>query len=326
MNTVRIKTSRRMKNQDSPEYIPAGRQRFRRLRNNYELLLLSLPAIIYFIIFHYIPMAGIVIAFKDYKYNLGLFASRWVGIDNFRFFFISQDAFRITRNTVGYSIIFIITGICCSVIIALLLFELTNKFALKFFQTTMILPYFLSWVIVGFITYILFNPVLGVSNQLLNSIGLKEIDWYSEPKYWPFILTLVNLWKSIGLNSIIYYAALMGIGNEIYEAAIIDGASRWKQTLHISIPSLYPIMTILSILSIGNMFRGDFGLFYQIPRDVGALYPTTDIIDTYIYRGLRGGDIGITAAVGFFQSFVGLFLVVAANSVVRKIQPDNSMF
>lgn len=297
-----------------------------RMMENLELLLLTLPALICFTIFNYLPMFGTILAFKDFRYNLGILGSKWVGFKNFEFFFFSQDAWRITRNTVGYGVVFIVMGIICSVFVALLLFEVTNKVSIKIYQTTMILPYFLSWVIVGYITYALLNPSQGVINQLLKMIGAKPISWYAEPQYWPFILTVVNIWKTVGLNCIIYYASLMGINYELFEAAIIDGANRVQKTWYISIPSLIPLMTILSILAIGNLFRGDFGLFYQIPRDVGTLYPVTDIIDTYVYRGLRNGNIGMTTAVGLFQSVVGLILVVITNYIVKRINSDNSLY
>jgi putative aldouronate transport system permease protein len=191
----------------------------------------------------------------------------------------------------------------------------------------MILPHFLSWVIVGYITYILLEPSIGVFNQALNFFHLEKINWYLEPKYWVAILPVVNVWKTIGLNCIMYYAALMGIDEQLFEAATVDGASKWKQIKYITIPSLVPLMTILTILHIGNIIKGDFGLFYNIPRNVGLLYPTTDIIDTYIYRGLQtGDDIGITTAVGLFQSLVGFIMVVATNKIVKKISPENSLF
>ena len=306
---------------------PARRPKKKRAgKEHYELLLLALPALIYYFIMNYIPMFGIIIAFKDYKYNEGIFGSEWCGFNNFRFFFESQDAWRITRNTVGYGIIFIITGVVCGVAIALLLFEIRKKIALKTYQTVMILPNFLSWVIVSYITYILLNPALGVVNRVLEMLHIPAQDWYSDPKYWPFILTYSQTWKTVGMNSIMYYAALMAVDESLFEAASLDGANKWQQIRHISIPSLLPLVTILIINNMGSIFRGDFGLFYQVPRDVGALYPATDIIDTYVYRGLRTGDVGITSAVGFFQSFVGLFMVVGTNAVIRKIAPENAMF
>ncbi|BCJ93861.1 sugar ABC transporter permease [Anaerocolumna cellulosilytica] len=296
-------------------------------RENFELSVMLLPGIIFFLIFSYLPMLGIIIAFKDYRNNLGIFKSEWIGFRNFKFFFTSQDAFRIARNTVGYGIVFIILGIVCAVTIAILLYEIKNKLALKFYQTTMILPHFLSWVIVGYITYIILEPNMGILNQILNFFGINSINWYLEPKYWVAILPVVNVWKTVGLNSIMYYAALMGIDEQLFEAATVDGAGKWKQIRHITIPSLVPLMTILTILHVGNVIKGDFGLFYNIPRNVGLLYPTTDIIDTYIYRGLQtGDDIGITTAVGLFQSFVGFIMVVVTNKIVKKISPENTLF
>ncbi len=303
------------------------KSKWRTFRDNFELSVMLIPGILFFLIFSYIPMFGVIIAFKDYRNNLGILGSKWVGLRNFKFFFTSQDAWRIARNTIGYGLVFIILGIVCSVTIAILLYEIKNKFALKFYQTTMILPHFLSWVIVGYITYILLEPNMGILNQILQFFGMKSIDWYLEPKYWVVILPLVNVWKTVGLSCIMYYAALMGIDEQLFEAATVDGASKWKQVKYITIPSLVPLMTVLTILHVGNIIKGDFGLFYNIPRNVGLLYPTTDIIDTYIYRGLQtGDDIGITTAVGLFQSFVGLVMVVATNKIVKKISPENSLF
>ncbi len=325
LNTMKNNSKKTNESQLS-NYKISKKNGFRHFLDNAELLLLALPAIIYFIIFNYLPMVGVIIAFKSYSYDKGIFGSEWIGFKNFKFFFTSQDAWRITRNTVGYGAVFITTGIITAVIVAILLFEIKKRFAIKFYQTTMILPHFLSWVIVGYITYTLFHPEMGVFNQIIKATGFEGINWYSEPKYWPFILPLANIWKHVGMNCIIYYAALMGVDAQLYEAATIDGATKWQQTWNISVPSLIPIMTILSILAIGNIFRGDFGLFYQIPRDIGVLYPTTDIIDTYVYRGLRSGDIGITSAVGLFQSVVGLALVVTTNAIVKKVNSENSMF
>lgn len=296
------------------------------MRESLWLLLLTLPGLIYYIVWHYIPMFGLVIAFKDYTYNAGILGSEWVGFDNFKFFFASNDAWRIARNTVGYAATFIVLNAVTGTFVALLLNEVKSRAAVKTYQTIMILPNFLSWVVVGFVAYIFLNPALGVANQVLALFGKEWVDWYSNPNYWPFILTFMSIWKGIGMNSIMYYAALLGVDQELYEAATIDGANGIQKCLHISIPSLVPLITTLSILAVGSIFRGDFGLFYQIPRDVGALYPTTDVIDTYIYRGLRNGNIGITSAVGLFQSVVGLVMVVVTNLIVRKIEPDNALF
>lgn len=300
---------------------------WKEFKDNAELSALLLPGVILMIVFMYIPMFGVIIAFKDYRNNLGIFGSEWVGFQNFQFFFTSQDAWRIARNTMGYGIMFIVVNLIAAVIVAILLYEVKSRVALKFYQTSMILPHFLSWVIVGYITYILLEPNMGVFNQIIRWFGGEGLNWYSEPKYWIAILPLVNLWKNIGLKCIMYYAALMGIDRELFEAAEIDGANRFKQILHITLPSLVPLMTILTILDVGHIIKGDFGLFYTIPRDVGLLYPTTDIIDTYVYRGLRtGDDIGITTAVGLFQSVIGFIMVVGTNLIVKKISPDNSLF
>lgn len=296
------------------------------IADNIEFLLLALPAILFFLIFAYLPMFGAVVAFKEYHFDLGIFASPWNGLKNFEFFFTSQDVWRITRNTAGYGFLFIILGLITSVGLALMLFEIKNKAALKYYQTTVLLPNFMSWVIVGYITYILLQPDRGVLNQITTTFGGGAAQWYLEPKFWPCILSVVNIWKTIGMGSVVYYAALMGVSPDIYEAATIDGASKWQQTISISIPSIKNVMVILTILSLGNILRGDFGLFYQISRDVGVLYPTTDIIDTYVFRGLQTGSIGQTAAVGLFQSVVGFFMVVVTNYIVKKIEPESAMF
>jgi putative aldouronate transport system permease protein len=298
----------------------------RLVRENIALFVLTLPAILYYLIFHYTPMFGIILAFKDYKYSEGILGSSWIGFKNFEYFFTSMDAWRITRNTVSYAAVFIVLGNIAAVSVALLLFEIRGKLALKFYQTAMIMPKFLSWVLVGYMTYALFNPTLGYFNQLLHFFGLESIDVYSNSKYWPYIIVSVEIWKTVGLSSIIYYAALMSVDPELFEAAKIDGAGRMRQIFAISLPSLSPVLTIIIILAIGNLFRGDFGLFYQIPRDIGVLYPTTDVIDTYVYRGLRAGDFGISAAVGLFQSVVGLILIVISNWIVTKVKPENSLF
>jgi putative aldouronate transport system permease protein len=224
---------------------------------NMELSLLLIPGIIFFIVFAYIPMFGVVIAFKDYKNNLGIFGSKWVGFDNFKFFFTSQDAWRITRNTIGYGALFIVVGIISAVIVALLLYEVKKKLALKVFQTSMILPNFLSWVIVGYITYILLEPNLGLINQFLKLLGKEGIGWYSETKYWPFILTATNIWKGVGMSCIMYYAALIGIDPSLYEAATVDGATKFQQAKHISLPALVPLMTIMMILQVGHIIKTD---------------------------------------------------------------------
>ena len=293
---------------------------------NLEYLLLALPAIVFFLMFRYLPMAGAILAFKEYRYNLGIFGSPWAGFSNFEFFFTSPDFGRLMRNTMGYGFAFMVTTVVSSVTIALILFEVKRRAAVKFYQTVMILPRFLSWVVVGFITYLLFSHSNGVANTLLEATGNETIQWYTQPQYWPPILVSVNVWKAVGTGAILYYAALMGVNKELYEAAEIDGAGRLKQTWHISLPALIPLMVVLTILAIQQIVRGDFGLFYQIPRNVGSLYPTTDVIDTYVFRGLQSGEMAFTAAVGLFQSVAGFLLITGTNLAVRRISPEHALF
>lgn len=294
-------------------------------KKNRELFLLSLPAVIFVFIFSYIPMGGIVLAFKDYKYDLGILGSKWNGLYNFKFIF-SGDIFRLLRNTIGMNAIFIVTGTIASVVFGLMLFELSRS-SVKVYQTIMFFPYFLSWVVVGFLFTGLFDVELGLINGLLKSIGLQPVFWYSEPSYWPIILAFVHLWKCTGNGAIIYYAALMGVNSEYYEVARLEGANRLQQIRYISIPMLMPLITILTLLSVGKILNADFGMFYFLTKDTGALYSTTDVMDTYVYRTLRVlGDTGMSAAAGFFQSMVGFALVLFSNSVVKKINSENSLF
>lgn len=300
---------------------------FKRLRSNWELLLLCVPALVCYILYSYIPMIGLVLPFKNYKFNLGLFGSKWIGLKNFNFLFKSTDLWRITRNTVLYAIVFLIVGSIVNIGVSLLLFEIKERRgSLKTYQTIMTFPNFMSWVIVGFITYAVFNPVLGVMNQLIRALGGAGVDVYSSPKYWPFIIVFVNTWKGVGMGSMMYLANLLGIDASLYEAATIDGANRLQQTRYISLPSIIPLWTIMTILAVGGLFRGDFGLFYQIPRNVGILYETTDIIDTFVFRGLQNNNYGQSSAVGFVQSVLGLICVGGTNWIVSKISPDNAMF
>jgi len=295
-------------------------------KKNWQLLVLCIPALTAYILFSYVPMAGVVMAFKNYRYNLGIFGSPWAGFKNFEYLLRSPDLWRITRNTVGYSLLFLVVGMAAEIITALLLFEIDSKKSLKFYQTCLQFPRFMSWVIIGFVTYAIFNPTLGVMNQVLRMFGMDKVDVYSNAAYWPWILTICHIWKSVGSGCIVYYAALMGVDGSLYEAAAIDGAGRWKQTIHISIPSLIPVATILGIMAIGGTFSGDFGLFYQIPRNIGTLYSTTDIVNTYTFRALQGSNYTAGAAAGLLQSVLGLIMVLLSNGAVKKIAPENAMF
>lgn len=299
----------------------------RRDTTSFQLFLLGLPGMLAVLIFHYLPMFGIVIAFKKYNPNKGIFGSPWNGLDNFQFFFTTPDAVRIIRNTVLYSIDYLFLGMVFSVLTAILFYNIASRKALKVYNTVMILPSFVSMVLISYIVYALLNPTMGLLNRVLGRFGLPDsIDWYSKPDAWPFILTIMKIWNSVGMGSIIYYAALMGIDESLFEAAKVDGATRFQQMWHIAVPHLSAVVAIQLILGFGGIFSGDFGLHYQLTRDVGILYPTTDIINTYTFRGLKDGNMSISAAVGLVQSVMGVIMVVAVNMIVKKISPENSMF
>lgn len=299
------------------------------IKDNIEFGLMALPGFIFFILFSYMPMYGVIIAFKDFKPLKGIMGSEWVGLDNFKFFFTSQDAFRVTRNTLLYNGTFIILGMIIPVIFALMLYFLRNNIARKIYNTIAILPNFLSAVIVAFIVYAFFNSQYGVVNIALEKMGIQPVEWYSQVKAWPFILTFVKQWQSLGMSSVLYYAALVSIDDSLFEAAKIDGAGTFAVSRKICVPHLRQIIIIQAILAVGGIFGGDFGLFYQVPRDQGVLYPVTDIIPTYIFRGLQSGasrDMSISAAVGLFQAFVGMILVIITNAIVSKSSPEDSLF
>ncbi|WP_314587612.1 ABC transporter permease subunit [Paenibacillus terrigena] len=305
---------------------------FKDINKNKVLLLMALPATLWFLFFSYLPMAGVVIAFKEYRNSrdgfwASIIDSKWVGLDNFKFLFSTNDAYIITRNTLLYNIFFIIVGLVLAVTMAIILAEITNKKLAKVYQTGMFLPYFLSWVIVGYFVFSFLSFDKGMINQIGSWFGAEPTQWYTEKAYWPFIIILVFLWKSVGYNSVVYLAAIMGIDKSLYEAAMIDGASKWQQIRNITLPMLKPLMTILTLLAIGRIFYADFGLFYQVPRDSGALYSVTNVIDTYVYRGLKAtGEIGMSTAAGLYQSVIGFTLVIVSNWIVRKWDKDNALF
>ncbi|WP_430162717.1 ABC transporter permease [Paenibacillus algorifonticola] len=304
----------------------------RDILRNRAMLLMVLPGALWFLLFSYLPMAGTIISFKQYRYSKdGFFASimnsKWVGLDNFKFLFSTSDAYIITRNTVLYNAAFIILGLILAVALAIILVELTNRRLSKFFQTAMFMPYFLSWVIVGYFVFSFLSFDKGLMNKTLEWMGMERINWYSEPSKWPFILVLVNLWKGVGYSSVVYLAAIMGIDRSLYEAAMIDGAGKWKQITNITIPLLAPVISIMTLLAVGKIFYADFGLFYQVPRDSGLLYSMTNVIDTYVFRGLKvNGEIGMSTAAGLYQSFVGFLLVLLSNYIVRRKNKDNALF
>lgn len=294
-------------------------------KKNRELFFITLPAIIFVFIFSYIPMGGVIIAFKNYKFSKGILGSDWVGFENFRFL-LTSDTARIVRNTIGMNSLFIISGTVVSVAFALFLFEMSRSY-IKIYQTIMFIPYFFSWVVVSYIFTGFFDMDLGLINGLLKHFGAEPIYWFNKPEYWPAILVFVHIWKSAGYGCVIYYSTLLGIDSEYYEAAKLDGANRWQQIKNISLPMLRPMIIIITILAIGKIFNADFGMFYFLTKDTGALYPTTDVIDTYVFRTFRVlGDTGMATAAGLVQSLVGFFLVLGTNLIVRKIDEDSSLF
>jgi putative aldouronate transport system permease protein len=280
-----------------------------RLKDNIQLWVLALPAVILTLLFAYFPMFGIILPFKDFKVNLGFFGSPWADpiYRNFRLLFITPVAGRIIRNTVVMNLLFIAFGTFCSIAFALILFEVKKAIHIKAYQTFSILPYFISWVAVSYIAFILLDTNKGILNQIIRAFGGENISWYMEPSYWPVILIIVSIWKGTGINCIIYYASLMGIDTELFESASIDGATKIQQIRYISLPHLRPLALLLLIMSFGGIFSGDFGLFYNVTRNVSALYPTTDIINTYVFRVLMvNGDVAVSSATGLLQSFVDL--------------------
>ena len=289
--------------------------------------LLSLPALVYLFVFNYLPMFGVIMAFKDYNYARGILGGDWVGFKYFTYFFTSNDAFRVLRNTILYNLVFLLViGLFFGMFLALLLYEIRSKFANKLYQTAMLLPFFLSYVIIAAIAYMVLSPSSGFLNSLLTLFGQAKINWYAEPKYWPVILIVVEVWRQAGMASLYFYAALLSIDTALFEAAALDGAGRLKQIWYVSIPQMKPMACITIILRLGQILGSDFGLFYQIPMDQGALYPATDVLSTYMLRGLQGGAMSATAAVGLFQSVVGLILVLISNAIIKRISPQNAMF
>ena len=292
------------------------------------LFLMMLPGLLYLFVNNYIPMAGVVIAFKNVNFTKGILGSDWIGFKNFEYLFKTVDAFVITRNTLLYNSVFIVVNMTIAIGIALLLDEVKGKFLAKFFKSAILLPYLISMVIVGYLVFALLSMESGFMNKtMLPLLGMEGISWYGDPKYWPVILTVVNVWKNAGYLSIIYFAAIIGIDRELYEAAEIDGAKKWTQIRRITLPMILQVVVVMTLLQIGRIFYSDFGLFYQVPMDAGALQPTTNVIDTYVYRSFMNlGDIGMSSAAGLYQSVVGFVLVLVSNRLVGKVDADSALF
>lgn len=290
------------------------------------LYLMMAPGLIYLFINNYMPMAGLVVAFKNYNVVDGIFGSPWAGLSNFTYLF--NDAWTITRNTLLYNIVFIIINLILGIAFAIFICDIRSKACKTIYQSAILLPFLMSIVIVSYITFAFFSGDNGMLNKtILPFFGKEAINWYSESKYWPVILVIVNTWKGVGYGCLIYISSISGIDPSFYEAAELDGASKWKQIRYITLPSIMPSVITLTLLNIGRIFYSDFGLFYQVTQNSGQLYDTTNVIDTYVYRALlQSGNIGMASAAGFYQSIVGLACVLLANVVVRKLSPENAMF
>jgi len=291
--------------------------------------MMMLPGLLVLFVFAYLPMFGIIIAFKDYRAYQGVLGSQWVGLKNFQYLFGTDDARRIVVNTLAMNALFIVSVLVVALAIALLLKEVqgSSRWLSKFYQSTLFFPYLFSYVIINYFVFALLNTSNGFVNHTLEAVGVHPVNWYQSAQSWPVILTLVTVWKNAGFWSIVYLAGIIAINPEYYEAATIDGASRWRQMWRITLPLLKPLIVINLLLSIGRIFYADFGLFYQVTRNAPELYPTTDVIDTYVYRTLTTiGDVGMASAAGTFQAVVGFLLVLFSNWLVRRTEPQSAIF
>lgn len=307
---------------------PKKRSLWKTVRKYWVFYFMMLPALLVLIINNYIPMFGIIIAFKNINYTDGILGSPWSGFSNFKYLFMTSDSWIITRNTLLYNSGFIILNLIFPLAFAIMLNEIKNRFLAKLHQTIMFLPYFLSMIVISYLVYAFLSDTNGFFNKsLLPALGIDPVNWYFTKEVWPYILSSVNTWKNMGYYTVIYMAAIIGIDEEYYEAATIDGASKFKQIFTITIPLLKPIITIMTLLQIGRIFNADFGLFFQVPRESGVLFPVTNVIDTYVYRTfITVGDIGLSSAAGLIQSVVGFSLVFLSNWIVRRIDSDNALF
>ncbi len=304
-------------------------KKFRKtMKRFWPLYLMFIPGAVFLFINSYIPMFGIQIAFRQYNARDGIYGSPWCGLSNFEFLFRTKDAFVMVRNTLLYNMVFIVLGTVLAVAVAIILNEIRNKKAKQLYQTVILIPFLISMVIVSYLAFAFLSSNNGyINNSLLKALGREPIDWYNSPKYWPFILVVINIWKGLGYNMILYYATICGIDGTLYEAAVVDGATRWQRICHVTLPGLKSTIIILTLMALGGIFRSDFGLFYQVPQNSGPLISVTQTIDTYVYRGLmQTNNIGMSSAAGVYQSVVGFILVVSANLAVRKFDSDSSLF
>ncbi len=319
-----------------PKRVPDLRAsgRFSKAKKTLMLLSMVAPGAIWLLLLRYLPMGGIILAFKNYKiypkdptFLNNLIHSKWVGLDNFKFLFTTGDSWVMIRNTLAYNIVFIILGVIIPVAFAVMMSELSKKFVAKTYQTLMFFPYFLSWVVVSYFLNAFIDAQYGLIPMAQRAAGETAVSWYTTPGPWPYIIVFANLWKNVGYSTVLYLAAITGIDQTQYEAAAIDGASKWQQILHVTLPNLRTMIAILFILNVGKIFNADFGLFWNVPMQNGALFSVTQVIDTYIYRVLMNtGNIGQSTAAGLLQNIVGFICIIGANAVVKKIDSDSTLF
>lgn len=317
---------------EAPNRLASGR--FAKYKKTLVLLTMVAPAAIWLLLLRYLPMGGIVLAFKDYKINprnplfiSNLLSSKWVGLKNFEYLFKTDSAWIMFRNTLGYNIVFIILGVIIPVAFAIMMNELTRKFVRKTYQTMMFFPYFLSWVVVSYFLNAFLDAQYGMIPAMQAAAGKEVTSWYTTPGPWPYLLVFANLWKNVGYSTVLYLAAITGIDANQYEAAAIDGASKWQQVLYVTIPHLRTMICILFIMNVGRIFASDFGLFYNVPMQNGALFSVTQTIDTYVYRAyIATGNPGQSSAAGLLQNVMGFICILSANAIVKKVDADSAMF
>ena len=291
------------------------------------LYIMAIPGLAYLALNNYLPMAGLVIAFKNLNFRVGIWKSPWVGVKNFRFLFITKDAFVITRNTILYNLAFIVIGTSLAIFVAILICDMRNRKFSRFAQSVIILPALISMVVVSVLSYTVLSPSSGMLNRALTAFGMEGKNWFSTPGAWPFILVLIYLWKHCGFQCILFIAAITGINTDYFDAAQIDGAGKWRSIWYITLPLIKPTIIMVVVLALGKIFYSDFGLFYQVPRDSGMIYSTTNTIDTYVFRGLtKLGDVSMASAAGFYQSIVGFILVFLTNLFIRRINRESALF
>lgn len=304
-------------------------QRKNKGKQNWIYLIFALPGVIYLMINNLIPMViGIVLALKNVNFRLGILGSPWAGLENFKYLFSTEAAWVITRNTILYNLAIIVIGTILAVLVALLLNEVRGKRLFKYYQSTILFPHLISMLIVSYLVYAFLSAQNGfVNRSILAAAGIDPVSWYNEPKYWPFILTFLGCWKTFGYTSLIFYAAVVDIDQDVYDASAIDGVTGIQRAWYITLPMIRSTIAVMVLLALGRIFSADFGLFYQVPMDSGALYSTTNVIDTFVYRALlKTGDISMAAAACLYQSVVGFFVFTAANFIIKKFSPDDALF